>query len=390
MDTNLSALPSAIAPAPPADIVQPAPARPAAVRLIFIDNLRWVMIMFVLSMHAAVTYSGQGGWYYKEQAPIGKPELFIFVTYQAFLQSFFMGLLFFVAGYFVPGAYDKKGPVRFIRDRAFRLGLPTLLYILIIGPVTEYVANGNWEGGPKLAGNGPLWFCAALLVFCLGYALFRVLSRRKAAGQPRPFPGAVKVTGLILLIATASFFVRIPWPNGTSFYNMQFCYFSQYILFFIAGTLAYRQSWLTTMTKATGVWWGRVGRWGGLIVWFAVLILGGALTGQKAAFSGGWTGQSAGLCFWEALTGVGLSIGCLALFRERFNRQGRWAKFFSDNAFAVYVFHPPILIAITLGMAGLHWPPLVKFVVAAALSIAASFTLCASVFRRIPGLKKIL
>jgi glucan biosynthesis protein C len=371
----------------PAAAVQQVPGRSGAVRLTFIDNLRWAMIMLVLSMHAAVTYSGQGGWYYKEHASLSKGELFIFVTYQAFLQSFFMGLLFFIAGYFVPGAYDRKGGLRFLRDRAYRLGLPTLLYILILGPVTEYVANGNWEGGPKLGGTGPLWFCEALLIFCAGYALFRVLSRKRVTDEPKPFPGAAWVTGFMLLMATATFFIRFPWPNGTSFYNLQFCYFPGYILLFIAGTLAYRHSWLTTITRATGKRWGRLGLAGGFVFWIVLLVLGGD---NVEAYKGGWTGQSAGLCVWEALAGVGLSIGCLVLFRERFNRQGRWAKFFSDNAFAVYVFHPPILIAITLGMAGLHWPPLVKFVLATALSIAASYALCAGVFRRIPGLKKIL
>jgi len=34
-----------------------------ASRMLFIDNIRWVIIMLVLSMHAAVTYSNQGGWY---------------------------------------------------------------------------------------------------------------------------------------------------------------------------------------------------------------------------------------------------------------------------------------------------------------------------------------
>ncbi len=77
---------------------------PAPARLLFIDNLRWVMIMLVLSMHAAVTYSGHGSWYVKETAHLGLPQELIFVTYQVFLQSFFMGLLFFVAGYFVPGS----------------------------------------------------------------------------------------------------------------------------------------------------------------------------------------------------------------------------------------------------------------------------------------------
>jgi glucan biosynthesis protein C len=257
MDMNLSAATIEQATIPAAT-VQKAPARSGAVRLIFIDNLRWVMIMFVLSMHAAVTYSGNGGWYYKEHATLSKGELFVFVTYQAFLQSFFMGLLFFVAGYFVPGAYDKKGGSRFLRDRAFRLGLPTLFYIVILGPVTEYVANGNWEGGPNLGGTGPLWFCEALLIFCVGYALFRVLSRKRVNDQPRPFPGARWVIGLILMIAIASFFIRFPWPNGTSFYNLQFCYFPGYILFFIAGTLAYRHSWLTTITRVQGKVWARV------------------------------------------------------------------------------------------------------------------------------------
>ena len=33
-----------------------------------------------------------------------------------------MGFLFFIAGYFVPGAYDKKGGARFLRDRAYGWG----------------------------------------------------------------------------------------------------------------------------------------------------------------------------------------------------------------------------------------------------------------------------
>jgi surface polysaccharide O-acyltransferase-like enzyme len=96
------------------------------------------------------------------------------------------------------------------------------------------------------------------------------------------------------------------------------------------------------------------------------------------------------MCLLESLAGTGISLGLLGLFRARFNQQGRRAKFFSDNAFAVYVFHPPILIAITLGMTGLHWLPALKFVLATVLCIAASFALSAGVFRKIPGLKKIL
>src|ERR1700744_6055277 len=116
------------------------PAAQAGSRLFFIDNLRWVMIMLVGSMHAAVTYSGHGSWYTKEPAHLGLPQEVTFVTYQVFLQSFFMGFLFFIAGHFVPGAVDKKGPARFLRDRAFRLGLPALFFIFVVQPLTCYYA----------------------------------------------------------------------------------------------------------------------------------------------------------------------------------------------------------------------------------------------------------
>jgi glucan biosynthesis protein C len=92
----------------------------------------------------------------------------------------------------------------------------------------------------------------------------------------------------------------------------------------------------------------------------------------------------------DALAGIGISLGLLGLFREKFNIQGRWAKFFSANAFAVYVFHTPILIVITRLISDWHGLPLLKFAVATVLCILGSFALCSAIFRRIPLLKNIL
>ena len=403
MDTNLSTPVLAPAMAAPVSLVQAAP-RSGVIRLIFIDNIRWVMIMLVLSMHAAVTYSGHGSWYVKEPAKLGFAQEFTFVTYQVFLQSFFMGFLFFLAGYFVPGAFDKKGALRFVRDRAYRLGLPSLLYMLVIQPLTCYYVAGVWNtdkgflgayghyirNGEVLSGSGPLWFCVALLFFSCVYAVWRmVIGPDSRTQKVRPFPRSAKIAVFIGVIAVCTFLVRIPWPNGTSFRNMQFCYFSQYVAFYIAGTLAYRQSWLSALPAALSRRWGLTGLFGGLLLWVLLIALGGA-TKTTVPYDGGWHWQSLGMGVLESLAGTGISLGLLGLFRARFNRQGSWAKFFSDNAFAVYVFHTPILIAITLGMAGLHWLPFGKFMLATVLCIAASFALCAGVFRRIPGLKKIL
>jgi len=390
-----------------------APADAATSRLPFIDNLRWAMIMLVLSMHAAVTYSNHGSWYYNEATHLNRLEDITFLTYQVFLQSFFMGLLFFVAGYFVPGAFDRKGAAGFLKDRAYRLGLPSLLYIFILHPITCYYAAAVWApddpnrsflreyahyitSGRFLSGNGPLWFCIALLFFCFVYAAWRTLSFPKTAAGPKQTfaslgcPRGARIAGFIALIATATFLVRTFWLNGTSWYNMQFGYFAQYIAFFIAGTLAWRHSWLATIPKSTGKRWGRIGLFGGGAIWAALIASYIVAKPQPGAFDGGWHWQSLGMSTLESLAGVGLSLGCLTLFREKFNRRGPFAGFFSANAFAVYVFHPPILIAITRLMSGWHGEALLKFLVATVLSIIAAYILSAGVFRRIPLLKNIL
>src|ERR1700751_1488103 len=86
-------------------------------RLLFIDNIRWSMIILVLSMHASDTYSPFGNWYYVDRQQTGLGTALFFGVYQSFLQAFFMAALFFIAGYFSAAAYDRKGVSRFLRDR---------------------------------------------------------------------------------------------------------------------------------------------------------------------------------------------------------------------------------------------------------------------------------
>lgn len=170
-----------------------ASARP---RLEFIDNLRWLITLLVISMHAAVTYSHLGSWYFMEDPKPGPGVTIGFATYQVFLQAFFMGLLFLIAGYFVPAAFDRKGFGRFLRDRAIRLGIPSLLYMLAIHPLIVYWVlkdyykieapfldsyRGYITSLRFLGSSGPMWFTVALLVFCLIYGLARL----SLGGDPR-------------------------------------------------------------------------------------------------------------------------------------------------------------------------------------------------------------
>ena len=374
----------------------------ATSRLAFIDNVRWVMILLVLSMHAAVTYSPAGSWYYREHPAVGPLETLLFVTYQGVLQGFFMALLFFVAGYFVPSSYAAKGPRGFMAGRLYRLGAPTLLFVLLLGPVTEYLANpplraqplppliGDYfASGSFLSGTGPLWFCAALLVFSAAYGAWRAM-RGAATGQ-LALPTAAGVALAIAGLTTAAFAVRLVWPLGATVLNMQLCYFPSYILMFALGLAARRGDWLAKVSDRFAFTAAAICVGTAMLMWLPLLILGGALrVGGIAAFSGGLTWQSAGLCLWEALICLGMSFGVLAGFRRWVAGQGRISKFMSDNAFAVYVIHAPILVALAVWLAPVAMPALAKFLLLWALGALVTFGLAAPLARRIPWVGRIL
>jgi glucan biosynthesis protein C len=387
---------------------QSSPAQPFSSRLLFIDNLRWTMIILVISMHAADTYSPLGNWYYVDRRPMSAAALFTFAAWQMYLQSFFMGLLFFIAGFFVPASFDRKGPLQFVRERTFRLGVPVLFYMFVLGPVTEYFCSHSWNSteptsfanewvkhirnGEFLQENGPLWFCLALLIFSVMYVVFRALrsttkDNNNEGTQP---PNTRKLVGFAIAMAAFTFLVRLVLPSGTSFLNMHLADFPQYVLLFGAGIVAARRRWLMKLSFHSGIRWLVIVLPVGFVVWLVILGAGGALKGNGAAYSGGWHWQSASMNLWESFTCVAMSYGLLVIFRGKFNSQGRLAKFLSENAFSVYVVHPPIVILAARVLHCFSWPAIPKFVALTCIAVVLSFVLSAAVFRRIPILRAIL
>lgn len=383
----------------------PEKTRPA--RLFYIDNIRWLMIIFVVFTHAAVTYSGLGSWYYTEPANLDILSFAVFGIYLTFTQAYSMGLLFLIAGYFVPRSFDHKGFDRFLGDRAIRLGVPTLIYIFLINTaIVYYILAFQWEeqrppAGQAflnyilsldfLSGSGPMWFALALLIFSATYAAVRLFlpapERPQTEGK---LPGHLAAAGLVLLIAICTFLVRLVQPIGTSIMNMQLCFFSQYIILFIVGIIAYRNNWFARIPYSFGMTWFKMAIIGGSIFWLAIMVLGGVLSGDFSNYSGGFHWQSAAYALWESFFCIGVCLGLLVLFREHYNWQGKFERFMSENYFAVYFFHAPILILVTLAMGDLLWSPLLKFIVAGSISVILCFLISHLVLRRIPLLKKVL
>jgi surface polysaccharide O-acyltransferase-like enzyme len=375
-------------------------------RLYYIDNLRWTVIVLVVLMHSAVTYSGIGSWYYTEGARLSPLTKLTFLTGQAALQAFFMGLLFLVAGYFVPGSFGRKGAGRFLKDRCLRLGVPSLIYMLVVHPFTVYCLLVPFLYGSRsslgalyadyllslkvLSGTGPLWFAVALLAFSAVYAAVRAARPKLGLLKPSDPPGDAAVLGLVLAISASAFLIRTVQPIGTSVLNMQLCFFAQYVLLFILGTEAYRRDWLRRLPYRQGVRWLTLALVVCGVTWLPMLLGTGPNGERMDRALGGWHLESAAYCLWESLFCVGVCLGLIVLYRERLNRQGPLAKLLSDNAFAVYVFHTPVLVALALAARGIAAPPLVKFALLSMAGLLCSFALCHLLLRRLPGLRSVL
>ncbi len=144
--------------------------------------LRVAAISWVILHHAAQPYGPTGGAW-----PISDPgNLEWFGLLYPLGAAFGMGLLFFLAGYFLPRAYDRKGTSLFLKERWARIGLPMVLFILVIHIPVVYLIEYSgasagafvrslWDTGWRDA-YLQLWFLGNLLFYSSGYVAWRALS----------------------------------------------------------------------------------------------------------------------------------------------------------------------------------------------------------------------
>ncbi len=382
---------------------------PATSRLAWIDNLRTLMIVLVVNMHACVTYSHVGSWYRMEVPEPAMPAKIAFVFWQGHLQAFFMGLLFFLAGAFAHRSLARRGPAAFLRERATRLGLPALLFMLLIQPFMVYVLLGHphvpnrpslgvlygryLTSGKWLSGSGPMWFALALLFFSALLAGVRIGKPAKlvATDPPKNAPGIVDLIGFGALLVLSTFLVRLVQPIGTNVLNFQFCFFPQYIAAFFGGVAAGRHGWLDALASSRRA---RVAGWlgclGGPLLLAVVAVTGGPPPEHSPdPYAGGWNVRAFAAAAWEQFAGLGIALGLLAWFHKRGNSTSRVATWLSNRAFAVYLLHAPILVALTPWLRPAVGNPFVGTGLLTVTGLLASFAV-ADLARRLPGLRKIL
>lgn len=350
----------------------PAAGRAAKPRLGYVDVIKGLVVAGVIVAHAAMTYGLVGNWPYQEvihPLPAALEYAIAFVTMLG------MGMLFLVAGLFTPAAVQGKGRRGFLLDRAFRLGVPTVAYLIVVMPGVNFL--GRWVSGssPSAAAAyaldhlrrfdlGPMWFVFALLVVTIGW-----LGWDRAATARRAEVGGRDLLIVAALSTAATFLVRTvqavsdPAPMNVAGWPPDF-------MLFALGALA-GSGWLARVPARTL----RQAAWltvAGLVALAPLAIL------PPTSFSnllGGWHWESAVVSASESLVTIGLTIWILRQF-QRLRRDP--LPRITRGSFTAYLVQTPAIILLGIAMRPLALAPELKAGLLAALGLATCFGLAAA------------
>jgi peptidoglycan/LPS O-acetylase OafA/YrhL len=367
-------------------------------RLYFADNLRTYLITLVVLHHLAIVYTGAGAFYYVEPTPIDQLALAVLVIFIALNQAYFMGLLFLISAYFSPGSLERKGVGRFVKDRLIRLGIPLLIFFFVLNPIAAIGSYAmpasvsgittplSWQAYPQLVGVGPMWFVAMLLVFDIGFAIWWAarrnrMPRQESSNEP---PRYRAIAAFILVLALTSYLIRIVIPIGEFVAGFPtLSYLPQYVSFFIIGIVAVRHNWLRNVPKSMG----RAGF--ALVLVATIIVFPIAISGGATNVAGYGSWQSAVYAVWDSTVAVGMSLGLITLFRERFNWSGSFTLFLQRHSYTVYVIQAPIIVFVVVALMGLSLEHLLKFGLAAVITVPLCFA-AAYLVLKIPFASRVL
>src|SRR5712671_3457027 len=229
----------------------------APARIVPLDRARTFIILLVLLHHSVINYTWFGH---------GDPIRWVgFDLGVLFNDSFFMAFMFFISGLFVRDSLMRKGSAIFLRDRAWRLGVPFLISVFVLMPIAYYptflryhlpgttdfnflhfwwrtLTVGPWP-------SGPAWFLWVLLaldtvaaaVWCFAPGVIRTLSRMLIGLRDRPI--TVFVIFLAITIAAyepmrLSFGDASWWEIGALPLPIQTSRILLYTAYFFAGVIA--------------------------------------------------------------------------------------------------------------------------------------------------------
>ena len=231
--------------------------RAPSARIMYLDNLKTILTIQVMVHHTVGGFSDQSGF-----VNVGC-RYNSFNVVAALIMSvnnaFFMSLFFFIAGYFTPSSYRRKGARNFLLDRLTRLGVPVVIYGVLFGPrfsnLLSLLEGRPYGDDPWFDFNTPYvsitWFPNWLLVLSVAFAVLQRAPHVHSSTDTCCIPARLpKVTSMLAVGATMGvawgllYFVTGLVPENFIGMPTEPLSLPFYILFFFGGCTAGSNGWL--------------------------------------------------------------------------------------------------------------------------------------------------
>ncbi|MGE5828920.1 MAG: acyltransferase family protein [Micromonosporaceae bacterium] len=369
----------------------------AASRLPYLDNLKVALVAGVIIAHVTMAWTDLPNTWVLSEPPVREPLLSLLRLAAVIGVLFGMPLFFMVAGWFTPASLRRKGPRRFAIDRTVRLLVPIVLFVLLLTPPIEFVdtSNAGWSRGfwafvphawwPFPPSPGPTWFLGVLLVFSLSYAVFRTIWPGHATDRP-PLR-ARHLVAAAGTVAVASYLLRLVVPMGEERWHVALAQAPAWTVGFVLGLVAGEHGGLPPLAPAVARSVRRAA-WTAIAVTASLVAIVATGIGEDVLFGNG-TWQSLVFAVLEGAVMVTMSLWLIDLFRRRVNYRGRLARALWRAAYAAFLVHQVVLVAVVLASRHLPWPPELRYITVGALGVAASFGVGALLLR-LPGVSRVL
>lgn len=316
----------------------------------------------VVIHHAGQPYGNTGGvWIFSENQQLDYLPTFFF-----FNAAYMMGFYFFISGYFMYFSLKRKSKTIFIQERLIKLGIPLLVFVVIIfTPLhfllsdkdTDYIsfAFDLYFNQPPLS-LGHLWFVASLLMYSFVYLLLEPLLSKNSNQIPlknwHPFI-------YLAFLIPVNVFVRQYYPIDkwvTWGIPIEVAHLPQYFSLFLLGIIFNKNKWLENIKISTGL----------IYLGLALAIF------LSKSFIYNLLPKLWGESLVESFLCVGLCLGFIVIFKKYFNKMNIITKMLSDNSYGIYLFHVLIVIGLQLIFKDLPINTNLKFFFVSILGIAIS------------------
>ncbi len=384
------------------------------IRYLFLDNLKLFFTILVIFWHTMNTYAPVGWWYYKEVRLLDSFSDIFFLLLTSIggvFQSSLLGLFFLLGGYFTPNSYDRKGVRSFWKERLIRLGIPLLVYIVLINPIMIYTLSllriPPWSTKPKLQKPfleyyfssflswedfinfltfaGPLWFLLVLLIFTAIYTLWRQVAKLNLVQRKIPneffIPRYIYLLLLAIGLGCFTFLVRVVFPIDVRPLGIPWGQLTQYFMMFSIGVICVRYFWFEKMSNKQAKIWV-ITLITSIILIYLAFFIGLVMDIDFIVFSGGANLFAFLFALVDNVVCMAVIFVLIKVFYTKFNKQRPILQNLSTSAYHMYLIHPPVLVAISLIPLSLDFYPIIKLAFVFPLTVIVCYLISHYFFKK--------